>query len=254
MGGDSYDGSVSSETSEGSVETGSESSNVDTVEITVTDTEICDAFDEENGGENNTATTASAETAQDAEKDSEGKEDFGTSLEGISETEISSAFDEDLTETSDSSSLQETVEKTEPIHVTCTREDLAGHEHPETGVRYETKIVEVNGKQLEVTVPQFESKYDTHLEPEQLQADRPKHNEICNAKLKEYCDQNPEWAQDTFSQKQLDQINSGKNPEGYTWHHDGGEVGHMQLVDAKTHYDTRHTGGVAIWGNGSKYI
>lgn len=254
MGDDSYDSSVSGETSEGSVETGSESSNTDTAEITVTDPEICNAFDEESKGVEKTATPTSVETVQNAEKDSEGKEDFGTSLEGISKAEIASAFDEELAETSGSSSGKETAEKAEPIHVTCTREDLAGLKHPETGVPYETKVVEVNGKQLEVTVPQFESRYDTHLEPEQLQADRSKHNEICNAKLKEYCDQNPEWAQETFSQKQLDQINSGKNPEGYTWHHDGGEVGHMQLVDSKTHHDTRHTGGIAIWGNNSKYI
>ncbi len=245
MGDGNYDGSV--ETSEGFVETSSENNNAETSEITVTDTEISDAFDEEDEGVGSKENIVSAET-QNAEKGLEVKEGSGTSLEGISEKEIASAFDEEL-------SVQETAEKAEqPIHVTCTREDLAGQKHPETNVPYETKIVEVNGKQLEVTVPRFESKYDTHLEPEQLQADRAKHNEICNAKLKEYCEQNPEWAQETFSQKQLDQINCGKNPEGYTWHHDGGEVGHMQLVDSKTHHDTRHTGGIAIWGNSSKYI
>ena len=131
---------------------------------------------------------------------------------------------------------------------------MAGKEHPETGVHYETKTVAVNGKQLEVTVPEFEDKYDFKLEDDQLQLDRSQHEDICNAKLKEYCDENPEWAKETFSQEQLDQIQSGKRPEGYTWHHDGGEVGHMQLVDSKIHHDTRHTGGIAIWGNKSKYI
>jgi hypothetical protein len=270
---DGYDGTSSGETSESTAEIGSESGAVDTAEVSsVTDAETAAAFDENGDG--------SAEADPDAVSGAEKGVETGSMIEAptgdgkddITEAEVASAFDEDAPVKSDvpmvpatkSETTTSKVESTEPtdpekgdnpdaIHVNCTREDLAGMEHPETGVPYETKVVEVNGKQLEVTVPKFESSYDFKLESDQLQLDRQKHNDICNAKLKEHCEANPDWASETFSQKQLDQIKNGKNPEGYTWHHDGGEVGHMQLVDSKVHHDTRHTGGIAIWGNKSKY-
>ena len=151
----------------------------------------------------------------------------------------------------------ETAEKTdnpEVEHVTCRREDLAGQKHPETGVPYETTVVEVNGKQLEVTVPRFESKFDVTLEPEQQQLSRSKHNAICNEKLKDAVESDPGWAEKTFSAEQMEQIKAGKGAEGCTWHHDGGKVGRIQLVDEDIHDATRHTGGIAIWGYKSPYI
>lgn len=269
---DGYEGS-SGEISESTTETGSESSTGDSGEAsTITQAETADAFDET--GKETGATDPETSTGMESktEKGSSIEAPVASDKEEISNAEISAAFDEEspgkmetpvapdtkvetVSGKTETKSLENSknADAAETIHVNCTREDLAGKEHPETGVPYETKVVEVNGKQLEVTVPKFESNYDFKLDSDQLQLDRQKHNDICNAKLKEYCEQNPDWASETFSQKQLDQIKSGKNPEGYTWHHDGGEVGHMQLVDSKIHHDTRHTGGIAIWGNKSKY-
>lgn len=261
---DSFEGG-STETAESGTETGTEVATGETTEQHgVTKTESASAFDD------TVETGTSGETEQNTEVTV--KTDAPVKTDGIGEDEVASAFDEKnpgkTTETKPTETKTEAVpgktESAEPaatekqdsgevIHVNCTREDLAGKENPETGVPYETTVVEVNGKQLEVTVPKFESNFDTKLEDDQLQLDRQKHNDICNEKLKEYCDQNPEWAKENFSDKQLDQIKNGKKPEGYTWHHDGGEVGHMQLVDSKIHNDTRHTGGIAIWGNKSKY-
>ena len=270
---DGYDGTSSGETTESGADTVAENGTVDTSEVsTVTDAETAVAFDENSDGIAETDSDATSGTEKGIETETTIEATTAGGKEDITATEVAAAFDEepsvktDMFEVPGSKVEQSTskVDSTEPIgtekaetseaiHVNCTREDLAGKEHPETGVPYETKVVEVNGKQLEVTVPKFESNFDFKLESDQLQLDRQKHNDICNARLKEHCEANPDWASETFSQKQLDQIKSGKNPEGYTWHHDGGEVGHMQLVDSKVHHDTRHTGGIAIWGNKSKY-
>lgn len=272
--GDGYDGTSSGESTESSAETGSEGTTIDTAEVSsVTDAETAAAFDENGDGLSEADPDAVIGSENGVETESTIEAPMGDDKGNITEAEVATAFDENTPAKSDApvvadtkpematsrvestdSAVSENADRSDTIHVNCTREDLAGKEHPETGIPYETKVVEVNGKQLEVTVPKFESSYDFKLESDQLQLDRQKHNDICAAKLKAQCEANPDWASETFNQKQLDQIKSGKNPEGYTWHHDGGEVGHMQLVDSKVHYDTRHTGGIAIWGNKSKYI
>lgn len=269
------DGSVgvsSSETAESSAEATAENASSESVaETTISEAETSAAFDENN----DTVIEIKHEVpecADDASKEATDGES-ANEIETITSNELDSAFDEvqtektNLTEESKSESaltgsqieaeeaiLPEKTDTADVIHVICKRDDLAGMEHPETGVPYETKIVEVNGQKLEVTVPQFESNFDMKLDSDQLLLSRQKHEVICNAKLKECCEENPDWAKETFSQKQLEQIKNGVTPENYTWHHDGGEVGHMQLVDSKTHYNTRHTGGIAIWGCTSKYI
>ncbi len=54
-----------------------------------------------------------------------------------------------------------------------------------------------------------------------------------------------------LSLRQLEQIENGDTPDGYTWHHDA-EAGKMQLVDTETHQKTGHTGGRSIWGGGTE--
>lgn len=228
----SYDGDggdyTSGEVSDSSDETSTDTSESD---ITVSDSEVASAFSEEGSVEASGETTASEGNL-------------------FSETPAESKGGEETI------SVEASAETGNPdsIHVTCIREDLAESVHPDTGVPYETKTVEVNGQQLEVVVPEFESKFDFVLDKEECLLSRQDHNTICNERLKEEVAANPEWAKDTFDAEQLAQIQAGKGVEGYTWHHDGGQVGHMQLVDAKTHRDTRHTGGIAIWGCKSKYI
>lgn len=264
---DGYDGSTSGETSDVSSEAGAEVGTSEAPDAgSLTDAETASAFDEDSSE----ITAPDVKSSLENEKEATTETTDNVDTPDPSKGEIELAFDEEVPEKETETKVQDTktevaptqpetkegVEKndnSETIHVNCTREDLAGKEHPETGVPYEAKVVEVNGKQLEVTVPNFDSKYDTKLENNQLQDSRQKHDDICNAKLKEHCENNPEWAKENFNSKQLDAIMNGKRPPGYTWHHDGGEVGHMQLVDSKIHQDTRHTGGIAIWGNKSKY-
>ena len=72
----------------------------------------------------------------------------------------------------------------------------------------------------------------------------------CNKQLKEAIAKDPEL-KEKFTPEQLEQIENGDTPDGYTWHHDA-EKGKMQLVDSETHAKTGHTGGKAIWGGGQE--
>ncbi len=132
----------------------------------------------------------------------------------------------------------------------CRNEYLAGQRHPETDVPFEKKEVEVDGKRYEVVVPEFESTYDVRLPEDKWKAPDTVQFKECNAQLKEEIDQNQEL-RETFDEEQLDQIENGETPDGYTWHHDA-EAGKMQLVDFETHQKTGHTGGRFIWGGGTE--
>jgi len=133
--------------------------------------------------------------------------------------------------------------------IKCRNEELAGTEHPSTGVPFEKRQVEVEGKQYEVVVPQFEYEYDAQLPENKLkETDRIQFKE-CNAQLKEEIGKNQEL-RNKFDDEQLEQIEDCDTPDGYTWHHDA-DVGKMQLVDTETHQKTGHTGGRAIWGGGT---
>jgi hypothetical protein len=70
--------------------------------------------------------------------------------------------------------------------------------------------------------------------------------------LREKIKKNPSL-KSQFTDDQLKDIEAG-SPQitGLTWHHHQ-EPGKMQLVDQQIHYDTKHTGGRAIWGGGNNY-
>ena len=137
------------------------------------------------------------------------------------------------------------------LRTICTRkEGLEGQNHPETGVPYERKVVKTDtGEEVEGVFPQFESKMDVQLPEELEQASDNKQFAECNRQLKEKCDNDPEFRKQ-FTDDQLDDINNGQTPEGYTWHHSE-EKGKMQLVKSDIHMKTGHTGGRSIWGGGT---
>lgn len=134
--------------------------------------------------------------------------------------------------------------------ITCIREDLEGSTHPDTGVPYEKRMVEIDGQKQEVVVPKFENVAEAKLSPEQYKMSDYNHKTICNAQLLEQVKQDPRL-REQFSQKDLMLLEKGKTPSGYIWHHDA-EPGRMQLVEATTHQNTRHTGGKVIWGGGKE--
>lgn len=144
----------------------------------------------------------------------------------------------------------EEQEQLEAARIKCRNEDLEGKEHPETGVPFQKRTIEIEGKEYEVVAPEFQSSYDAQL-PENLymETDRKQFKE-CNNQLKQEVTNNQEF-RDKFSPEELEQIENGDTPDGYTWHHDVDE-GKMQLVSTETHAKTGHTGGRAFWGGGTE--
>lgn len=144
----------------------------------------------------------------------------------------------------------ECEKKNAPEQITPRNAELEGQTHPKTGVPFERKQVEVDGKQFEVVAPVFDSQFDVQLPEDMYKAKDREQFKECNAQLKKEIETNKEL-RDKFDDEQLDQIQHDETPDGYTWHHDV-EAGKMQLVDTETHQKTGHTGGRSIWGGGTE--
>ncbi|MGM9951048.1 MAG: HNH endonuclease [Lysinibacillus sp.] len=136
-----------------------------------------------------------------------------------------------------------------------TRNDhLAGLEHPETGVPFLEKTVELpDGSLVEGSFPVFESSFDVMLNEELYLASDDTQFSIANETLANAIAQNPGIAAElNLSQADLQSLAAGQTPEGYTWHHHE-QPGRLQLVDEQIHNSTGHTGGRSLWGGGSAY-
>lgn len=123
----------------------------------------------------------------------------------------------------------------------------------DNGVPYERKTIEYKGVKIEGVFPEFESDFDTYLDEKDYQSSSTKQFGECNKRLKESVENDPEL-RSQFTEEQLEDIENGRTPRGYTWHHSE-EPGKMQLVKTEDH-DRRiggaaHTGGNSIWGNKS---
>lgn len=141
-------------------------------------------------------------------------------------------------------------EKEDVYELKTVNDELDGKEHKETGVKYEKKTVEVDGMRIRGVFPKFQSKFDAQLPGDKRLASDAVQKGECNKQLKEAIQKNPELKKQ-FTEKQLQQIDDGKTPSNYVWHHNE-EPGKMQLVDAKTHSSAKHTGGKAIWNKGGE--
>jgi len=124
-------------------------------------------------------------------------------------------------------------------------EDLEGKRHPETGVLYEKSTLP-DGR--DGVFPVFDSIFDVLLDEEYLLESDNKQFKYCNKKLKEAIENDPEL-KEKFTSRQLEEIQNGRTPSGYTWHHHQ-ETGRMQLVPTEQHEKSAHTGGKSIWGGG----
>jgi hypothetical protein len=131
---------------------------------------------------------------------------------------------------------------------------LDGYEHPETGVPFVEKTVELpNGQVVEGTFPVFDSKFnviiaeDLYLESDEV------HFKLANDTLYQAIQEDPSLAhQLELSQTDVQALANGQTPEGYTWHHNE-EPGLLQLVDEDIHEQTGHTGGRSLWGGGNEH-
>ena len=132
------------------------------------------------------------------------------------------------------------------VHYKCREE-----KENDSGIEYVTKTIDIKEIKIEVTVPKFDSKFDTYLSEGNYQSSNTKQFAECNKKLKETVENDPDL-KSQFTDEQLEDIKNGDTPRGYTWHHNE-EPGKMQLVNSKDHDQciggAPHTGGNALWGN-----
>ena len=140
-----------------------------------------------------------------------------------------------------------TIDENGVIHYRTDRSDLEG-QTSENGVPYERRRIEINNVVIEGVFPKFESAFDTELAPDNLKTKV--YAKECNVALKEAIPNDPEL-RDKFTGEQLQDIEEGRTPRGYVWHHN--EVpGKMQLVKREDHDrvigGAAHTGGNSLWG------
>ena len=155
--------------------------------------------------------------------------------------DIEALDNEDASETNNSD-VEESSENKE-----TDRCDLEG-KTSENGVPYVRRTIEINGVKIEGVFPKFDSIFDTQLSPENYKSKA--YAKECNAKLKEAIQNDPELRA-KFTPEQIKDIEEGRTPTGYVWHHNE-EPGKMQLVKREDHDRTMggaaHTGGNSLWG------
>lgn len=145
--------------------------------------------------------------------------------------------------------LAENIES--KISLKCINQHLAGQAHEDTGIEYKTRNINHDGLIKEVVVPDFDTRFDARLREDQLLAPDNIQIRECNSQLQEAIRSNPELKAQ-FTDLQIEMIEDGHTPRGFTWHHDA-EPGLMQLVSSDIHSRTPHTGGRAIWGGGQDF-
>lgn len=136
-----------------------------------------------------------------------------------------------------------------------TRNDhLNGYEHPETGVPFVDKVVELpNGQVVEGTFPVFDSNFNVVIAEELYLESDDVHFGLANDTLYQAITEDTNLANELgLAQADIQALANGQTPAGYTWHHNE-EVGVLQLVNEETHDQTGHTGGRSIWGGGSDH-
>lgn len=104
---------------------------------------------------------------------------------------------------------------------------------PRTGIAYDWR-----------GFPKFSSLFDVQLTPAQYRSDY--YGRICNELLIKEMQTNPALKR-RFTQRDMELLARGHNPQGKQWHHDPRHRGKMQLVDATDH-TTDHVGGDKVWG------
>lgn len=138
------------------------------------------------------------------------------------------------------------------IKIDTRNQALEGTVHPETGVPFVRKVIDIgDGMKVEGVFPDFDSKFDVQLPEDMLKSSDVVQFNECNNQLKEAVEASIDKYKSIFNDEQIEQILSGETPDGYTWHHDA-EVGKMQLVDSDIHMKTGHTGGRTVWGGGNE--
>jgi hypothetical protein len=122
-------------------------------------------------------------------------------------------------------------------------------------VQHELQQFGVDGIEYKNGYPNFTvvSYFGCTLEDsEWLDSDRSQFND-CNFTLLNEIEDDPKFSKlYHFDEEQMNDLENGKTPYGYTWHHDPNEKGLLLLVPTSIHQACRHSGGRSSWGGGAK--
>ncbi len=140
-----------------------------------------------------------------------------------------------------------TINEEGVVKLNCINEELLGGN---TEIPYVEKIIDVNGIDVKVVVPEFPNPlFQFEIPKDMYLLNDYDLFKYCTEQLAKAIEQNPELAKQ-FTPQQLEQIQKGlPRITGLTWHHCA-ECGKMELIPTKVHSQFRHTGGKSIWGGG----
>lgn len=183
-------------------------------------------------------------------------------IDGADGVDVAEAAELDPSDTVDTPDMEnadvkemnttDTVDSGDIKEIDTINEDLNGYEHPDTGVPFESKMVQLpDGDAIEGVFPVFDSSYDATI-PEEMYLDSDDAQfDVANDQLYQAISSDPSLADEIgLSQEEVQALANGQTPEGFTWHHNE-EPGVLQLVDEEIHAETSHTGGRTIWGGGT---
>ncbi|MFF2499534.1 HNH endonuclease [Peribacillus sp. NPDC058075] len=142
----------------------------------------------------------------------------------------------------------------ESVRIETTNDHLVGSEHPETGVPFTERTVELpNGQDITGVFPSFNDEYEVNIDESlYLQTDYVQFS-YANQELYDHIQAEPELADVLgLSSQEVAGLSHGDTPDGFTWHHNE-EPGVLQLVNQDIHANTAHTGGRELWGGGSDF-
>lgn len=122
-----------------------------------------------------------------------------------------------------------TIDENGVIHYKTDRSDLEG-KTSENGVPYGRKQIEINGVVIEGVFPKFESVLNTELALDNFKTKV--YAKECNVALKGAIKNAPELRK-KFTEEQIKDIEEGRTPRGYVWHHSE-EPGKCNLLRERT--------------------
>lgn len=127
------------------------------------------------------------------------------------------------------------------IYYNTTNSRYANSTHPR-GVYFEVERVSINGVTVEGVFPKYDAFFEPPIMPKELWNSKSKKYadqfKYCDKALKQAVNSSPALAA-MFTPVQLQWINAGETPPGFTWHHHQ-QPGKMQLVRKQDHNPQMH--------------
>ena len=167
----------------------------------------------------------------------------GYSTRELSDEEIERLYNIGMSE---GNIRQCTIDDNNVFHLNCRNSYLEGYQHPDTGIPFVRRQINVGGETIEGVFPVFPCLVEAQLPENIMHSGLAEQLRCLNTWLLYELCENPSL-REMFTEDQLKNIQCLETPNGLTWHHNEA-TGLMQLVDSVIHHQTGHTGGDSIWG------